>query len=514
MTMMAMKASSASVASRAVVLACYPAVGAATSCCVRAIVGATTSTDSRDFDGNQHNYDRRRYVSDQEDVRSTGAGGIFRAKTVLNETSRAMSTSAIASPPEADYRCTTHTNFASWQTPTSLQNPARSLLKYSLLRNKQQQRIHQMHYEQRCNVSTLILLRHGQSQWNGPNSRFTGWSDVPLTVKGRVEAVAAGQLLKSRGFMAKRVCVAFTSELQRAHETCELALASMAGHEQHTWSSQRIRRDFRLNERHYGNVQGLHKDDPNLIDEYGIDTIRHWRRSLHGKPPPMEPSHEHYQPPPAPATESLYDCQQRVLGCWYDNIAPSLFEEEGLPFSPDKRTIIVAAHANTIRSLIAYFDKVPEERVTKIHVPNSVPILYRFDTATRQPMSIKLDSSHGGSHARWMLSSENHMAIRQAISRGGLLTRALFDAMGAGPDLTITGADLEQGVKQLIKDSPNLDCVVIGVAKRIARKLQPDDVIHIKEFEQMCREGTEAIQLKHLNPSDMIAPTEDEYGVA
>ena len=398
---------------------------------------------------------------------------------------------------------------------TSSFRPNHAKQSQSLLRFGHHRRHNQIQYQRRSNVSTLILLRHGQSQWNGTSSRFTGWCDVPLTVKGRVEAVAAGQLLKSRGFMAKRVCVAFTSELQRAHETCELALASMAGHEQNTWSSERIRRDYRLNERHYGAVQGLPKDDPELIKEYGVDTLRHWRRSLHGKPPPITPLHKFYQPPPAPLTESLYDCQQRVLDCWYDTIAPSLFEEEDLPIPPDNRTIIVVAHANTIRSLIAYFDQVEEDRVTRIHVPNSVPILYRFDTSTRKPVSIKLESSHGGSHARWMLSSENHLAIRQAISRGGLLTRALFDAMGAGRDLTVTGADLEQGVKQFIKDSPNLDCVVIGAAKRIARKLQPDDVIHIKDFERICKEETEAIQLKHLNPSDMIAPTpEDEYGAA
>ena len=118
-------------------------------------------------------------------------------------------------------------------------------------------------------ISTLILLRHGQSTWNGPDARFTGWCDVPLTVKGRVEAVGAGQLLRSRGFRAANVDIAFTSELQRAHETCELALASMAGHQQDTWSSERIRRDLRLNERHYGAVQGFLKNDQELRARFG-----------------------------------------------------------------------------------------------------------------------------------------------------------------------------------------------------------------------------------------------------
>jgi len=145
-------------------------------------------------------------------------------------------------------------------------------------------------------------LRHGKSIWNGACARFTGWCDIPLTVQGRVEAVAAGQLLRSRGLKASKVCVAFVSELERSHETCELALASMAGHEQDTWSTDRIRREWRLNERHYGAVQGRLKSDPRLIKEYGEDTVINWRRSLKGKPPPMDETHEYYQPPPAPLT--------------------------------------------------------------------------------------------------------------------------------------------------------------------------------------------------------------------
>ena len=158
--------------------------------------------------------------------------------------------------------------------------------------------------------SNLFLLRHGQSVWNSEPARFTGWCDVPLTVKGRVEAVSVGQLLRSRGFRAANVDVAFTSELQRAHETCELALASMAGHEQDTWSSERIRRDARLNERHYGAVQGLYKDDPELRAAYGDEEIRRWRRSMLARPPPLDETHPEWRPPPAPLTESLADCQR------------------------------------------------------------------------------------------------------------------------------------------------------------------------------------------------------------
>ena len=166
---------------------------------------------------------------------------------------------------------------------------------------------------ERRGVSTLVLLRHGTSEWNGAEARFSGWSDVPLTVRGRVEAVAAGQLLRARGFPARRVDVAFTSELQRAHETCELALASMAGHCQHTWSTDRIQRDRRLNERHYGALQGHFKDDPELVAGFGIPKLREWKRSMHGTPPALDERHAHYQPPPAPLTESLADVRAEIL---------------------------------------------------------------------------------------------------------------------------------------------------------------------------------------------------------
>ena len=383
---------------------------------------------------------------------------------------------------------------------------------------QQQQQLQPQHLIQQRSVSTLILLRHGQSQWNGPKARFTGWCDVPLTVRGRVEAVAAGQLMRSRGFKASKVCVAFASELQRSHETCELTLASMAGHEQHTWSSERIRRDWRLNERHYGAVQGKYKDDPTLKQEYSEDTLRFWRRSLHGKSPPMDENHEFYLPPPAPLTESLYDCQQRVLGCWEDAIAPALFDEEGLPVPPDDRTIIVVAHSNTIRSLMAHFDDVHEDLVTQLYVPNSVPILYRFDRAIskRKPISLKLQSAHGESHARWMISTENHGAVRDAVRKGGTLTRALFDAIGssdftAPTKLEITGAELEAGVRELMKDSAVADCVVVGVAKQIARELGPNDVIHLAEFERRTQEAYEFLTFKHLNEEDVVSEAYGAY---
>lgn len=355
--------------------------------------------------------------------------------------------------------------------------------------------------QQQRKASTLILLRHGQSQWNGANARFTGWCDIPLTVKGRVEAVAAGQLLRSRGFRASRVSVAFTSELQRAHETCELALASMAGHEQESWSSERIRRDWRLNERHYGSVQGKFKGDPEVLEQFGKDTVLEWRRSMHGKPPPMDASHEYYRPSPAPLTESLADCQTRALDCFHDKIAPALFDEN-LPIHPDERTIIVVAHSNTIRSLMAAFDKVPEELVPQIHVPNSVPILYRFERSTRTPVSNKLESAHGGSHARWLLSAENHYAVRKAIKPGGTLTRALFDAMDEDNNGYLSSEEITAGLK-VVYCERTVDCAVSAVAKKIARELG-DKEISFEEFERQAAAAYDGLQ---YDPSDFIQET-------
>uniref|UniRef100_A0A7S1V3Z2 Phosphoglycerate mutase n=1 Tax=Grammatophora oceanica TaxID=210454 RepID=A0A7S1V3Z2_9STRA len=349
-------------------------------------------------------------------------------------------------------------------------------------------------------VSTLILLRHGQSQWNNPNPRFTGWVDIPLTVKGRVEAVGAGQLLRSRGFKASRVDVAFTSKLQRAHETCELALASMAGPHQHTWSSDRIRRLEGLNERHYGIVQGKKKNDPDVLNTYGNDTVRSWRRSLRGKPPPLDETHEHWMPPPAPTTESLLDCQRRVLGAFHDHIAPALFEEEGLPHHPDERAVVVVAHSNTIRSLMAAFDNVPDESVPKLHVPNSVPILYKFDTATRLPVSSKLQSAAGGSHARWLVSAENHREVRKAIT-GHTLIRGIFESLDIDNNRDLSAAEIDRGLREYLKEDEKLDCVTVAVAKKVAREMSPRETISLQSFEERALAAAQGLTAPHAKES-------------
>ena len=366
--------------------------------------------------------------------------------------------------------------------------------------------------------STLILLRHGKSIWNGGvgEARFTGWADVPLTVQGRVEAVAAGLLLRHRGIKAKSVCVAFASELERSHETCELVLASMAGHKQDSWSTHRIRRDWRLNERHWGIIQGRYKNDPELIKTYGEEELISFRRSLKGKPPPLELNNNYNengkdddakyfnnQASNAPLTESLQDCQRRVVDCWTDTISKTLFDETDLPYPPENRTIMVVAHANTIRALMAHFDDVDECQIPNLFVPNSVPILYNFDDKTRKPFEDKLESHTVAgitSHARWMLSVENHNHIRDAITTGGMLTRALFDFMNVTKDGKVCRKELEAGIHDLQNpDNDNShyvrDCVVVDVAKKCAFEMKdPNEYITFEEFERRTTMAYNEIQ--------------------
>lgn len=331
-----------------------------------------------------------------------------------------------------------------------------------------------------------------------------------MTVRGRVEAVAAGQLLRSKGFKAGAVDVAFSSELQRAHETCELTLASMAGPDQHTWCAERVRRDRRLNERHYGVVQGLYKDDPALHERFSPETIVHWRRSVEGKPPPLDETHEHYLPPPAPRTESLADCQARVLECFHERIAPAMFDEDGsLPTPPSQRTTLVVAHSNTIRGLMAAFDGVPADRVPRLHVPNGVPVLYRFDADTRRITSTRLQAAAGGSHARWLVGAANHRAVRRALQPGGLLTRALFDALDARGTRRLTSEDINRGLHDLLRDEEEGDIppdwVVVALAKKIGRELKPGEYITLQEFERRAAEAYMGLQLPHLMEEEQAA---------
>nr|WP_221301414.1 2,3-diphosphoglycerate-dependent phosphoglycerate mutase [Pseudoxanthomonas broegbernensis] len=212
------------------------------------------------------------------------------------------------------------------------------------------------------------MLRHGQSQWNLEN-RFTGWVDVDLTEQGRREAAAAGKLIGAEGL---RFDVAFTSTLKRAIRTLNLALGEM----DQDWLP--VHKSWRLNERHYGALQGLDKAE--TAAKHGEEQVKVWRRSYDIPPPPMaldDPGHPANDPRYAgldrnalPSTESLATTLDRVLPYWHDAIAPQL---------KSGATVLVAAHGNSLRALYKYLNGVSKEEILELNIPTGIPLLFELD---------------------------------------------------------------------------------------------------------------------------------------
>jgi len=221
-------------------------------------------------------------------------------------------------------------------------------------------------------TGTLVLLRHGESEWNKANL-FTGWVDVPLSEQGRAEAARAGRLLGEHGLLPD---VLHTSLLRRAITTAELALAEI----DRQWIP--VRRSWRLNERHYGALQG--KDKAATLAEYGEEQFMTWRRSYSTPPPAIEPGSEFAQdgdaryamlPPEArPATECLADVVVRMLPYWYDAIVPDL---------RSGATVLVAAHGNSLRALVKHLDGMGDDEVVGLNIPTGVPLRYDLDADLR-----------------------------------------------------------------------------------------------------------------------------------
>ncbi len=214
----------------------------------------------------------------------------------------------------------------------------------------------------------LLLLRHGQSTWNLENL-FTGWIDVDLSDQGRLEAEEAGRLLKAEGIPFD---VAFTSTLKRAIRTLWIALDAM----DMMWLP--VERSWRLNERHYGALQGL--DKAQTVARHGPEQVKAWRRSYDIPPPPLsldDPTHPRFDRryanvPPAelPSAESLKDTLARVLPVWNARIAPEL--EAG-------RNVLVAAHGNSLRALVKMLDGMSDAGIVELNIPTGVPLLYELD---------------------------------------------------------------------------------------------------------------------------------------
>lgn len=220
--------------------------------------------------------------------------------------------------------------------------------------------------------ATLVLLRHGESTWNQENL-FTGWTDVPLSPRGIEEARAAGRLMREEGLAFD---IVFTSLLARAIRTAELALEEMGL----SWLP--VERSWRLNERHYGALQGLNKKE--LAARYGSDQVFRWRRSYDEPPPPLapdDPRHPRHDPryrflPPEvlPATECLKDVVARMLPYWQDAIGPRLLEG---------KRVLVVAHGNSLRALVKHLDAIPDDAIAELNIPTGIPLLYQLDADLR-----------------------------------------------------------------------------------------------------------------------------------
>jgi 2,3-bisphosphoglycerate-dependent phosphoglycerate mutase len=225
-------------------------------------------------------------------------------------------------------------------------------------------------------VYRLVLFRHGESDWNAKNL-FTGWVDVGLSEKGRAEALRGGELIAARALWPD---VLHTSVLLRAIQTAEIAMQACG----RSWIP--VRRSWRLNERHYGALQG--KDKKQTLEEFGEEQFMLWRRSYDTPPPPIADDDEFSQvgdqryaglpPELTPRTECLADVVRRMLPYWYDGIVPDL--RRGL-------TVAVVAHGNSLRALVKHLDGMSDEAVVALNIPTGIPLLYELDDAMR-PLAV------------------------------------------------------------------------------------------------------------------------------
>jgi 2,3-bisphosphoglycerate-dependent phosphoglycerate mutase len=226
----------------------------------------------------------------------------------------------------------------------------------------------------------LVLLRHGESIWNKEN-KFTGWTDVDLSEQGRQEARRAAVLLKTHGFSFD---VAYTSVLRRAIRTLWIVLDEM----DLMWLP--VHCSWRLNERHYGALQGLNKHD--TAEKYGPEQVQKWRRSYDVRPPALadsdsrnlrsDPRYAHLEDDDVPFAESLSDTLNRVIPYWHEAIAPSL---------RNGKRILIAAHGNSIRALVKFLDNVSDDGIVSLEIPTGVPLVYELDADLKSLRHYYLD---------------------------------------------------------------------------------------------------------------------------
>ena len=219
---------------------------------------------------------------------------------------------------------------------------------------------------------TVVLLRHGESLWNQEN-RFTGWTDIDLSDKGREEALEAGRVLKQDGYIFD---VAYTSVLKRAIRTCWIVLDEL----DLMWIP--VVRDWRLNERHYGALQGLDKAE--TAAKHGEAQLKIWRRSYDIPPPPLsaddprhpgrDPRYANLRPDQRPLSESLANTVARFLPAWNETIAPAI---------RSGRRVLIAAHGNSLRALVKYLDGISDTDIVELNIPTGIPLVYELDANLR-----------------------------------------------------------------------------------------------------------------------------------
>jgi 2,3-bisphosphoglycerate-dependent phosphoglycerate mutase len=229
---------------------------------------------------------------------------------------------------------------------------------------------------------TLVLLRHGESLWNKEN-RFTGWTDVDLSEKGRQEALRAAVMLKAHGLSFDVAC---TSVLKRAIRTLWIVLDEM----DLMWIP--VHCSWRLNERHYGALQGLNKWD--TAEKYGLEQVQKWRRSYAVRPPALvnadfshqrsDPRYAHLKDDELPSAESLADTLSRVIPYWNETITSNL--REG-------KRVLIAAHGNSIRAMVKYLDNVSDDDIVSLEIPTGIPLVYELDTGLKPLRHYYLDDN-------------------------------------------------------------------------------------------------------------------------
>ncbi len=225
-----------------------------------------------------------------------------------------------------------------------------------------------LHYGFEVYMFKLVLIRHGESTWNKEN-RFTGWTDVDLSEKGREEAKKAGQVLKKEGY---RFDIAFTSVLKRAIHTLQIVLEEME------INNISIEKSWRQNERHYGALQGLNKSE--TAQKYGEEQVKIWRRSYDTRPPALEKSDERYPGNDPlyrdvdnidlPVAECLKDTAERFLPYWNNQIAPAI---------KSKKKVLICSHGNSLRALVQYLDNMSNDEIVSYNIPTGMPLVYELD---------------------------------------------------------------------------------------------------------------------------------------